>query len=114
MVARRKDADNSESRQSSPATTPEAREHRLVGLAFDLAEKQLRDGSASAQVVTHFLKFGTEREKLEREKLRNDNLLAQAKIEDLKSGQRIEELYGNAIKAMREYGGQDDSYEDGY
>lgn len=110
MVARRMD-NQDEGPREPPATTPEGREQQLVAAAFDLAEKQIRDGSVSAQVLTHFLKFGAERERLERTKLEQENLLARAKIETLAQGQRIESLYGEAIKAMREYGGKEE-YDD--
>jgi ribulose kinase len=72
---------------------------------MDLAEQQIREGSATAQVITHFLKLGTEREKLEREKLRGDNELTKAKIESLAAAGRIEKLYDEAMVAMRSYQG---------
>lgn len=90
-----------------PATTPEARERQLISLAVDLAEKQLLDGTASAQVLTHYLKLGSGREKLEREKLRKENLLLETRVEAIQSSARMEELYSRAINAMREYGGQE-------
>jgi hypothetical protein len=94
-----------------PALTPEARENQLVSLAVDLAEQQLRDGTASSQVITHYLKLGSTREKLERERLKMENDLIQAKTEAMKSAQRIEELYSEAISAMRSYSGHGDSDE---
>lgn len=89
-----------------PATTPESRENQLIAAAVELAERQLTDGSASAQVITHYLKLGTSREKLEQEKLRNENELTKAKIEGLASAARIEDLYSNALQAMRTYQGR--------
>jgi hypothetical protein len=89
-----------------PATTPEARQNQLVSAAYELAEKQIREGSASAQVVTHFLKLGTARENLELQKLRQENALAAAKVEQLQSAARVEELYKNALDAMRAYQGR--------
>lgn len=91
----------------SPAMTPEGRENQHISLAYDLAEKQLIDGSASSQVMTHFLRMGTEREKLERQKLQNENLLLSAKVDQLASAKKVEELYEEALSAMREYTGQD-------
>lgn len=88
-----------------PATTPEARENQLVSMAFDLAEKQLRDGTASSQVVTHYLKLGSSREKLEQERLRRENVLLKTKAEAMESAKRVEELYGKALDAMRSYAG---------
>lgn len=86
-----------------PARTPEAREQELISLAYELAEKQLREGTASSQIITQLLKGGTQREKVEQERLRNENLLAQAKIENMKSGERIEEMYTQAMRAMTSY-----------
>lgn len=90
-----------------PATTPEARENQLIAKAVDLAEKQLEEGKASAQVITHYLKLGSSREKLEQERIANENSLLVAKREAMASAQRVEELYGAAIDAMRAYAGQD-------
>ena len=90
-----------------PATTPEGREQQLVAAAVDLAEAQLLDGTASAQVITHYLKLGSSREKLEQERLRHENELTAAKIESLASQQRVEELYANAMRAFSSYKGID-------
>ena len=98
-----------------PALTPEARENQLVYLATELAEQQLRDGTASSQVITHYLKLGTTKERLEREILAENKKLLVAKTEALQSAKRIEELYANAIAAMRRYsgnGGTDDESEE--
>lgn len=88
-----------------PATTPEGRENQLISKAVDLAEKQLAEGTASAQVITHYLKLGSSREKLEQERLENENALLVAKREAMASAARVEELYGAAIDAMRAYAG---------
>lgn len=91
-----------------PALTPEARENQMISLAVDLAEKQLMEGTASSQVITHYLKLGSTKERLEKEKLEEENRLLRAKTENLQSAKRIEELYANAISVMRHYSGQDD------
>lgn len=96
-----------------PATTPEGRENQLVDLAVTLAERQLRDGSASAQVVTHFLKLATEREKLERLRLEKEVELMQAKVDQLASATNMEQLYKEAINAMMGYSGRPPMYDDG-
>lgn len=88
------------------ATTPLAREHQLIAKAVDLAEQQLSEGTASAQVITHFLKLGSSREVLEQERLQNENILLRAKKEAMDSQARIEEMYGAALNAMRSYAGQ--------
>lgn len=95
-----------------PAQTPEGREHQLIAKAYDLAERQIDDGSASSQVITHFLKMGAGREKLERAKIQKESLLLQARIEGAASQARVEELYGKALNAMRAYAGQDPEEED--
>lgn len=106
-MARTKRALSSEpGRKSRPALTPEARENQMVALAVNLAEQQLRDGTASSQVITHYLKLGTMKEKLEREKLEKENELLRAKTEAIQSAKRIEELYADAIKAMQRYQGR--------
>lgn len=96
-----------------PATTVEGRENQLISLAVDLAEEQLRSGSASAQVITHYLKLATVREQLERDNLRADIELKAGRTEALGSSKRIEELYNNAIVAFRQYHGEiEEPYED--
>lgn len=89
-----------------PATTPKARENQMISLAVDLAERQLAEGTASSQVITHYLKLGSTRERLEQEKLIRENKLLQAKSEAMESGARTEELYKTALEAMRTYSGQ--------
>lgn len=93
------------------AETPEARESQLISLVFDLAERKIRDGTASSQVMTHFLKLGTIHAELEKEKLVHENELLRAKTEAIKSQQRMDEMYANALAAMRSYSGNDDSGE---
>lgn len=95
-----------------PATTPEGRESQLINAAIDLAEEQLLNGTASSQVITHFLKLATERERTERELLKKQLELTEAKTESLKSARRVEELYTEAIKAMKRYGGHGDEYDE--
>lgn len=105
MPARRQRSSQPESLRHKPATTPEGRENEMVSLAHDLAEKQIRSGSASSQVITHFLKLGSSRERLEQERLEHENELTKVKIEALESQQRVEELYKEALTAMRSYSG---------
>lgn len=91
----------------APAITPEAREDQLIYLATELAEKQLREGTASSQVITHYLKLGTTKERLEKEILEKQKDLIDAKTKALKTAEHTEELYANAIAAMKEYGGNE-------
>lgn len=91
-----------------PSRTLEGREKEVVSLAVDLAEKQLREGTASPSVITHYLKLGTISYQLELEKLRHENELLQAKTENVRSLTRMEELYEEAIASLRRYQGVDE------
>jgi len=101
-------------RRRPPATTPEARENQMVCLAIDLAERQLREGTASSQVITHWLNIGSTKQRLEKEILVEQKELLKAKTEALHSGKKVEALYKEALKAMRRYSGQEgtDDYAD--
>lgn len=94
-------------RRQRPATSPEAREKQMIALAFDVAEKQMREGTASSQIITQFLKLGTAREQLEREKLEHENRLLEARKTQIDAQGRIEELYKDAIVAMNSYKGNE-------
>ena len=99
-----------------PARTPEARERQLAGLAMDLAEKQLREGKASSQVITHFLQIASTKEEVKQDILREKRELIKAQTDSLKAAKRVEELYMNALDAMKTYTGnrrkeEDDNYD---
>lgn len=96
---------------SVPATTPEGQESRMISYAVNLAEQQLKDGTASAQIITHYLKLATQKSKLEEESIRADLELKKAKTEALQSAKKMEELYSEAIKQMRVYAGADEDEE---
>lgn len=91
-----------------PALSPEARENQLISLAVDQAEQQLMAGKASNQVLIHYLKLGTTKQRLELEKIKNENLLLAAKTEAIQSGQHMEELYHEAMSAFKKYSGHSD------
>lgn len=95
-------------RRIRPALSIEARENQMISLAVDLAEKQLREGTASSQVITHYLKLGSTKERIEKEILERQKELIEAKTKSLHSAERIEELYTKALDAMRSYGGMGD------
>lgn len=78
----------------------------MISLAIDLAEKQLMDGTASSQVITHFLKLGSTKEKIEKEILEKQKELIAAKTESLQSTKRMEEMYAEAMAAIRDYRGE--------
>ena len=101
-------------RRRPPATTPEARENQLISLAIDLAEEQLMNGTAPVPVITHYLKLATTREKLEQERLREENALLRTKNAALESQERSESFYKDVINAFRSYSGQEteEDYED--
>lgn len=93
-----------------PAQTPEAMENRLIAAAVNLAAKQLDEGTASPSVITHFLKLASTRQQLELEKLRSETEFLRAKADAVQSNQRSEELYAEAIAAMKRYSGVDEDY----
>ena len=98
-----------------PATTPEGREQQLTALAMDAIEKRIRTGTASAQELTYFAKLGSPNSRLERKILEQQHELLAAKTSAIKSQERVEELYINALSAMRTYSGspeKEPDYED--
>lgn len=105
-MAKTKKISSNPSRKIRPALTPEARENQLISLAVDLVEQRLIDGTASSQETTHFLKLGSIKNRLEMEKLEEENRLLKAKTESIQSQKRVEELYAEALNAMRSYAGQ--------
>lgn len=98
-----------------PKLSIEAHENMMISLATSLAEKQLREGTASAQVITHYLKLGTTREKLEQEKLHRENSLLEAKTKSLGDTAEVKRLYDEAISAFKGYRGHifdEDDYDE--
>lgn len=94
-------------RSKPSAKSVEEQENRMINLAMDLAEQQLREGTASQQVITHFLKLGAQREALETEKIKKEIALLQAKADAIEASKNMENMFNEAIEAMREYGGED-------
>jgi hypothetical protein len=111
MIVSKKDEEPPR-RRRPPATTPEARENQMIALAVDLAEKQLLKGTASSQVITHYLKLGSTKERIEKEILLKEKDLIEAKTKAIQSAEKVEELYKNALNAMRSYSGRGDSDDD--
>jgi hypothetical protein len=107
MVSRRVSNSGQNETRRPPATTPDEREIQLIEAAVDLAEKQLRSGEASAQVITHYLKLGSSRERLEQERLKGEVNLMKTKQELMASEKRTEQLMIDALNAMRGYTGAD-------
>lgn len=103
-----KKSESKPTRSARKATTPEAREQQMISLAMDLAEQQLRDGTASSQVITHYLKLGSTKDKLEQQIMAEQKEYLEAKTQAMQSAKRVEELYSEALDAMRRYSGQMD------
>lgn len=117
MATKRANSNNTPSNRRRPALDPEGRENQLIAAAIDLAEKQIQEGTASSQVITHYLKLGSKRGRLEEERLERENELLREKVSALASAKRVEELYEQAINAVRAYAGQPpltDSEDDGF
>ena len=108
MSARKQDKNVNSVKKGRPAISPEARENQMIALAVDLAEEQLRNGTASSQVRTHYLKLGSTKEKIEKEILEKQKELISAKTEVLNSQRRMEEMYSDMLSALKEYSGQDE------
>ena len=104
---RRSEQSDSSIPRRPPATTPEGRESQLISMAVDLAEQRMRDGTATAQEIVHFLKLGSPREQLERDRLVRENRLLDAKVDSIESGKNMEMLFQKAIDAMRSYSGHE-------
>lgn len=101
-------------KKKSIARTPEQRENELIGLAVDLAEKKLKDGTASSQIITTLLNLASTKARLEIEKLRSDLKVADAKIEAMDTQKDVKELYEKALVAMKKYSGANDEDEEYY
>lgn len=102
-----------QAKKRRPPLTPEANENYMINLAMKAAEQQLLDGTASSQVITHFLKLGTAKAQAELEKTKKENILLEAKAEAIKSARTSEALYKDVLDAMRIYSGYGgDPYED--
>lgn len=105
-MGKTKDIKKEPKRKPKPALSPEAREKQLISLAYDLAEEHLLNGTATSQEITHFLKLGSPKAKVEQDILVKQKDLITAKTEAIQSAKRIEELYSNAMEAMKRYSGE--------
>lgn len=108
MADKNDKASSKKSKRRPPSLSISSREDELISLAVNLAEKQLREGTATSQVISHYLKLASSKERLEREMLLKQNELIQAKIDSLRANQNTEKLYADAIEAMKAYGGNDE------
>lgn len=115
MVAKKEPKEpgkDSSAARRQPASTPEDREQQMINYADMLAEKQLREGTASSQVITHYLKLGTGRERLEQEKIANENLRLRAQVAEIESRSRAEDLMKDLLDHMKIYAGVEDDDDD--
>lgn len=117
-MARRNHEDSTTLRRRSPAKSPEERESMLVAMSMDRIEQQIADGTVSSQVLTHFAKLGSSREKLEQERLRNENEVLRKKVETMEAAVDVKNLMEDALSAFKGYKGEsfedDDDYDDDY
>lgn len=111
-MATREKVQQNTTRKRPPARTPEARENQMISLAMDVVEERLRNGTASSQETTHFLKLGSIKEKRELALLEQELELKKAKTEAIQSAKRVEELYSKALKAMKSYTGAEEGDDD--
>ena len=111
-MANYEDEDRPKPRRRSPAKTPEERESMLISMAMDRAEQQIREGSASSQLLTHFAKLGSSREKLEQERLRSENLVLRKKLETMEAAVDLRDLMREALDSFKGYSGEDDDDDD--
>lgn len=105
-MARRHDDEHTAPRRRSPARTPEERESMLVSMSMDRIEQQIADGSVSSQVLTHFAKLGSSREKLEQERLVNENAVLRKKVETMEAAVDVKNLMEQALSAFKGYTGE--------
>lgn len=104
-MARRNDDELPAPRRRSRAKTPEERESMLVSMSMDRIEQQIADGTVSSQVLTHFAKLGSSRERLEQERLRNENDVLRKKVETMEAAVDVKNLMEDALAAFRGYSG---------
>lgn len=105
MPKTKKVSQTSKTKPIRPAISPESRENQLIGLAYDLVEQRLRDGTATSQETTSLIKLGNTKARLELEKMRYETELVKAKTEAIESSSNAEKLFEDAMKAMQEYSG---------
>ena len=98
-------------RNGPPGKTIEAREQQLIHEAMNEAERRILDGTATSQMLVHFLKQGSVSEKLNQEQTRNQNQLLLAKVQAIENQQKQIELYEQALRAMQRYSGRGESEE---
>lgn len=112
MAKGKSNTSNNSSVDMRPGLTPEAEENQCIAMAYTLVKQRLADGTASSQETTHFLKMGSQKARLENERLKEENKLLQAKTKALESAEDMKELYAEAIRAMASYQGHGDPYDE--
>lgn len=105
MGTKKDDAKTDTKRKQRPAIDLDAREKQMCALAISEAERLMREGKASSQIITHYLKLAASTTRLEKENMELDNELKAAKTEKLKADKRADEMFEKAIMAMGIYRG---------
>ncbi len=90
-----------------PARTIDGRNDQLIAAAFDLVERRIHEGTASAQETVHFLRMGSTRARLDEEKLRAENLVLETRVKEMEGRRSGEDMYNRALLAFRGYAGVD-------
>ena len=106
---------DSKKKSNRTAISPQARENQIISAAYDLAERRILNGTASSQEIIHFLRMGSEKEKLERTKLQEENRLLRQKTKSLEASSNIEQLLKDGLNALNHYRAndrEDDIFED--
>lgn len=112
MARRGIDDEHTAPRRRSPARTPEERESLLISKSLDLIERQIDDGTASSQILSIYAKYGSERERLERQRLAAENEVLRKKVETMQDALDMKNLMQEALAKFKGYSGDRDLVED--
>lgn len=111
-MARRLDDESLPPKRRSPAKTPEEREAILVSKSLKLIERQIDDGTISSTVLSIYAKAGTERDRLEKDRLRGENEVLRKKVESMEAAIDVKNLMGEALNAFKGYSGRVSEYDE--
>lgn len=111
-MATSRNKNSAEKPQRAPATTPEQWENRITAKAMELVERQIEDGTVSAQVLSVYVRNASSRMQLENEKLRTENDLLKTRMKSIESGEAREQDYQAVLKALSKYQGREEDFYD--
>lgn len=99
-----------------PGISPADHEEKMIGLAMNLVEQRLRDGTATSQETTFWLRLAAQREQdaINREMMEKQMALMEAKIQSLQASDRMEQLITDAMEAFKRYSGYSDDDDTDY